>query len=86
METIEFRGLVIEVEISSYPATGPTFSCGGTPAEWDMEISSVSLGDAEELSDYLEIEDVSEVEEFSTEMLEILANNWWEEISEEIDD
>jgi len=45
---IDFRGLTVEGSADYEPATGPTYSCGGTPPSWDVEASSIHLDDVEE--------------------------------------
>lgn len=55
-----FRGLYVEGSADFEPATGPTYSCGGTPPSWDAEISSITLDDAEEFASWCLLEDFSE--------------------------
>ncbi|MCV0439690.1 MAG: hypothetical protein K5880_13775 [Hydrogenophaga sp.] len=57
---ISFRGLWIEGSADYEPATGPTYSCGGTPPSWDAEVSSITLDDPEEFSSWCLLEDFSE--------------------------
>jgi len=82
--TVFHNGLAVEVEIYSAPATPPSYASGGSPPEWDMEILSVSIDDAEELSEWLGAEE-GEVEKLSTKDLESLADDWWDEIAESLD-
>jgi len=76
--TVYHNGLAVEVEIYSAPATSPTYSCGGTPPEWDMEILSATVDDEEEFSMYAETED------FSDANAEKFAYEWEDEIDEAI--
>lgn len=57
---ITYRGLSIEGTADYEAETGPTYSCGGTPASWDVEIHSIEIEDWEEFSSWGLMEDFSE--------------------------
>jgi len=55
-----YRGLWVEGSVDYEAETGPSYACGGTPASWDVEISSITLDDHEEFSSWCLLEDFSE--------------------------